>query len=259
MNKDPVFKTARREALWWMVNSEFESELEKLGLGQHEIVEDWIDHGRAAPRSVTGRGRTQLLELPESKKKLILRRTLHGGALAPLWRGYLAGTQRLRRELEVTSTLLQAGAAVPCPVLGVAIASGPLWRASLATVHIPNTCTGLEWLMSGPREPERTRRCAQAVGEALGRFHACGGQHADLHAGNILLREGDGDARAWIIDLDKARCNMFPVTPRHNELNRLARSLEKRGVLDSIDHSTREIFIEAYKTALKTGPQSVTD
>jgi hypothetical protein len=52
---------------------------------------------------------------------------------------------------------------------------------------------------------------------------------------------------------------MFPVAPRHNELNRLARSLEKRGVLDSIDHSTREIFIEAYKTALKAGPQSVTD
>jgi tRNA A-37 threonylcarbamoyl transferase component Bud32 len=115
--------------------------------------------------------------------------------------------------------------------------------------------------MSGPREPERTRRCAHAVGEALGRFHACGGQHADLHAGNILLRDGDGDGdtRAWVIDLDKARCNMFPVVPRHSELNRLARSLEKRGVLDSIDHSMREIFIEAYKTALKTRPRSVAD
>ena len=256
MKSNLVFKTVRRKRLWWMVNSEFESELNELGLGQPDIIEDWIDHGRIASGSVTGRGRTRLLELPGSKEKLLLRRTLHGGALGPFWRGYLAGTRRLRQELEVTSVLLQAGAAVPCPVLGVAIASGPLWRASLATIHIPGTCTGLEWLMSGPREPEQTRRCARAVGEALGRFHACGGQHADLHAGNILIREEANKARAWIIDLDKARCNVFLKGPRQNELKRLARSLDKRGVLNSIDRSAREIFMEAYNAALKTRPNS---
>ncbi|MFP6639867.1 MAG: lipopolysaccharide kinase InaA family protein, partial [Myxococcota bacterium] len=251
MSLAPRFEIYRRGEVWWMVDSEFEPGLNQLGLGQRKVAEAWIrrGHPRSHSNPQTGRGPTTLLEVPGVPERLHLRRTLHGGLLGPLWRGGLAGIARVRREIEVTSRLHEAGAPVPRPVLALAVRSGLLWRASVATVHLDETRTGLQWLASRP-DPARRAFCARAVGEAVGRFHACGGRHADLHAGNILLREHDGHTVAWVIDLDKARMTAASVVPRRRELARLAHSLRKRSLLDSLDGSPRSAFLEAYSDAL---------
>ncbi|MEE3326116.1 MAG: lipopolysaccharide kinase InaA family protein [Myxococcota bacterium] len=236
-----------------MVNRDFESPLEDLGLNQPRTLEAWIEYGREATEATTGRGRTRILSLPGREEDLILRRTLHGGLLGPLWRGHLGSFKRIQQELEVTSRLHGAGVAVPCPVLGIAIASGPLWRASIATVHIPETWTALDLLSEAKGDAERLHRMAWAVGETLGQFHGCGGRHADLHAGNILVREEEEQTRAWVIDLDKARFDEAGGTRRPTELKRLAHSLEKRKQLALIDRKIRDQFLEAYEAGLQAG------
>lgn len=253
MTMPSSFRSGRSKNAWWMVNHEFETALEALGLNQQETLERWIDYGQEATRASTGRGRTQLLELPGREENLILRRTLHGGVLGPLWRGYLGSFKRIQRELEVTSSLQHAGAAVPCPALGIAIASGPLWRASMATVYIPATVTALDFLSEAQGDAKRMHPMASAVGEALGYFHGCGGRHADLHAGNILVREEEEQARAWIIDLDKAEFDGSRGARRPAELKRLAHSLEKRNRLASVDREIRSCFRNAYETGLEAG------
>ena len=53
-------------------------------------------------------------------------------------------------------------------------------------------------------EPRRTRvrqRLAVALGELLARMHGAGLIHADLHAGNILLRLEDDELQLFLIDL----------------------------------------------------------
>jgi len=236
-----------------MVNRDFEPALEALGLNQQETLENWVEYGQEATQATTGRGRTQLLALPDREETLILRRTLHGGVLGPLWRGHLGSFKRIQKELEVTSGLRQAGAAVPCPVLGIAIASGPLWRASIATVYIPNTLTALDFLSEAEGDTERIRLAASAIGKTLGHFHGCGGRHADLHAGNILVREEGKQTQAWIIDLDKAQFDDSRGARRPTELDRLAQSLEKRNRLASMDKEIRSCFTKAYETGLESG------
>ncbi|MEE3328221.1 MAG: lipopolysaccharide kinase InaA family protein [Myxococcota bacterium] len=253
MSAAPVFTTGRRPNLWWMVNDDFMAPLEAMGLSQPETVSAWIRHGSEASRASSGRGRTQILSLPGRTEDLILRRTLHGGVLGPLWRGRLGSLKRIQRELEVTSSLQRAGAAVPCPALGIAVASGPLWLASIATVYIPDTVTSLDWLSLAHADTERTNRVAKSVGEALGYFHGCGGQHADLHAGNILVCEETERVRAWIIDLDKARFDEAKGGRRTAELKRLAHSLEKREWLQTIGQETRSCFTQAYEAGLEMG------
>ena len=253
MSPPPSFHTGRSQNLWWMVNREFESSLEALGLHQQETLERWIEYGQEATRATSGRGQTQILELPDREENLILRRTLHGGWLGPFWRGRLGSFKRIQRELEVTSRLRHAGASVPCPALGIAMASGPLWRASMATVYIPDTVTALDFLSEAQGDAERMLRVASATGETLGHFHGCGGQHADLHAGNILVREEGTQVQAWVIDLDKAQFDDARGAARPTELKRLAHSLEKRNRLESMGSEIRSCFREAYKTGLQAG------
>ena len=253
MSVKPAFSRGRSGNLWWMVDRDFETPLRELGWPARETAKAWIESGSPASAASTGRGQTRLLDLPQMPGQLILRRTLHGGILGPLWRGHLGSPGRIQRELEVTRALNEAGAQVPCAVLGIAMQSGPLWRASIATLYIPDTVTGLDWLVSTPAEGERRQRVAASVGESLGYFHGCGGQHADLHIGNILIREEDDRVRSWVIDLDKARFDPSRAGPRPTELRRLARSLEKRSGLPAVKPETRDSFSHGYQTGLAKG------
>jgi len=76
------------------------------------------------------------------------------------------------------------------------------------------------------------------VGEAIHRFHAAGGWHADLNANNLLLTA----ETVTIIDLDRGRCDCTNPSKQHRNLNRLVRSLHKLGLMPAAAEGWRALL-----------------
>ncbi len=132
------------------------------------------------------------------------------------------------------------------PALVAAERRSGLWRAAVATWFEPDAIDAERYLASDPA-PARTLRAAAAAGTALRRFHDAGGRHADLHAGNLLLREGAAGCEAWLVDLDRARDGAPPgAQGRLAEIMRLYRSLSKRGLLGRLGRRGCAVFLAAY-------------
>jgi 3-deoxy-D-manno-octulosonic acid kinase len=149
-------------------------------------------------------------------------------------------------ELEVSAELLARGAPVPRAALAVGRRVGLFWQACVGTVHEEDTRDAAAFLGTEP-PTRRTLRAARAAGAALRRFHDAGGCHADLQAGNLLVREHDSDTEVLVIDLDRASIAQ-EVSPsrRMKELMRLYRSLLKRKLLDTVGRRGCAAFLSAY-------------
>jgi len=180
-----------------------------------------------------GRAATKILALADRPERLHVRPLRHGGWLAPLWGQNVAGLGRALAECEVTASLREAGAPVPRPAFVLGHRRGWLWRAAIATVHEEETLNGAAFLASAPADSTRLR-AARAAARAIRRFHDVGGQHADLHIANLILRNDGQHSEVVIVDLDRAR-HTSPPSParRMRELMRLQRSLEKRSLQSS--------------------------
>lgn len=230
MTKPDEFLERREADLHWLVDRDFAAGLEALGWPDPASVERAL-----AGAGSEGRAATAILALPGRSERIHLRPVHHGGALGPLWRGTLWGSSRPVRELRVNAALARAGAPVPRPLLVAASRRrGPLWNAVFGTLHVEGARDGWAWLAA---KPERSALLggARALGAAIRRFHDAGGQHADLHLKNLLLREDGGRFEAWVIDLDRARCGAPPGAARRaRELMRLYRSLLKRGFAEQV-------------------------
>lgn len=92
------------------------------------------------------------------------------------------------------------------------------------------------------REPPSVRASFEEVVTALGRFarrlHDSGVFFRDLSDGNVLVTEGDGGPRLWLVDLDRARIRKRPL----RMLNRL-RDLSRPGLGSAED---RQLLLRAY-------------
>jgi 3-deoxy-D-manno-octulosonic acid kinase len=77
---------------------------------------------------------------------------------------------------------------------------------------------------SPPEEPPVA--AARRAGEAVGRLHAAGIDHADLNLGNVLVSMPGAATAAHVIDLDQARVVDAPLgwRARRRNLRRLRRS-----------------------------------
>jgi len=202
----------------------------------------WLACGAPGP---AGRAPTTRVLLADAGE-LHVRPLVHGGLLGPLWRGRRLGVGRAIRELRVASRLAAAGAPVPRPALVAAERRSGLWRAAIAHWHEPDAVDAAAFLATGPDRP-RTLRAAAAAGRALRRFHDAGGRHPDLHAGNLLLRDGDAGCDALLVDLDRARADAPPgPSARLAEMMRLYRSLVKRGLVGRVRASGCAAFFAAY-------------
>jgi len=193
-----------------------------------------------------GRSRTAVVDLPGDAGRLHLRPVLHGGWLAPLWRGRLLGLARPIAELHATEMLRSRGAPVPEAVLVAGWRAAPLWAALFGTLQIAGARDGLAWLRGKP-SAAALDAAAVSAGHAVRRFHDAGGRHADLHVKNLLLRGDPDRPETFVIDLDKAQVGA-PPTPRRRmqELMRLYRSLIKRGVFEEIGPGPRTRFFASY-------------
>lgn len=179
--------------------------------------------------------------------RLLLRRLVHGGALAGLLGDCFASARRPLRELAVTAALRAQGAPVPRPALVAGRRRGLCWSLAFATFY-EEGARDLMRVLRGPGPgPAQMLRCAAAAGRAVRRFHDLGGRHADLQAANLLLRETPAGAEVLLIDLDRARLGPPPSpTARMAELMRLYRSLLKRGVLGRVGPRGCARFFGAY-------------
>jgi 3-deoxy-D-manno-octulosonic acid kinase len=193
-----------------------------------------------------GRAPTAVLDLVPGGERLHLRRVMHGGWLAPVWGERLLGAGRALHELEVAAALHARGAPVPRPVLAVAWRRGACVSAAIGTAYQEGALDAAAFLRGAPSR-ERMLRAASAAGRAVRALHDAGGRHRDLHVGNLLLREGELEVAAWVVDLDRAR--LVPeVSParRAAELARLYRSLETRGLLGAVGEAGCHAFVSGY-------------
>jgi 3-deoxy-D-manno-octulosonic acid kinase len=224
-----------------VVDARYAPAIDALGLEQPAVLADHL--ARAA--GGRGRARTALVPLPDGEQ-LVLRPVRHGGLLGPLWRGALLGPGRPLRELSVHATLRSRGAPLPRPILALARRRGLLWSAVVGTLLEPDARDGAAWLDAQP-DAARVSAALESAARAVRRFHDAGGRHADLHLGNLLLRERDGACEVLVIDLDKARAGAPPPARRRMwELMRLYRSLAKRGDDAQLGRRGCARFLRAY-------------
>jgi len=237
------FRRHRRGPLRLLVVEPLESAVLELGLLEADAALRLQSHGFGG----AGRATNAIHPLPGRSERLQLRPFHHGGWLRPITRDRLTSLKRPISELIVNARLATAGAPVPQPALVIGRRHGPgLWTAAVGTLHEESCCNGNEFLTTDPSR-DRLVTAARAAGAALRRLHDAGGCHADLHLGNLLIREDGGTARVIFVDLDRARIvRSVPVRRRSAEMMRLYRSLLKRGQVVAAEAEAIAHFIDAY-------------
>jgi 3-deoxy-D-manno-octulosonic acid kinase len=206
----------------------------------------WLDPTRietALGAASGARGRAAVAVVPIGAAALVLRGVHHGGWLgAALGRG-LGSARRPLAEIAATARLRAAGAPVPRPAFAGAWRHGSVWRGVVATHLEAGAHDAVRWL----RESSNARRAIESAARAVRRFHDAGGWHADLHAGNLLVRDRGGALDVLVIDLDRARVEeRVDARARMAQLMRLYRSLVKRDLVDRIGPRGCAAFLHAY-------------
>jgi hypothetical protein len=244
MNLDPSgFRRHRRGAAVLVVAPHLEAAALAIGL----LDPDGIEPAFAARGPTSGRGTNSVYALPGQTKRLHLRPFRHGGWLRKLTGDRLTSLKRPLAELVVSAHLAEAGAPVARPALVIGRRRAPgVWNAAVGTLHEESTRDGRAFIAAEPT-PERVIAAADAAGSALRRLHDAGGCHADLHLGNLLLRECNGTPEVIFVDLDRARVvTAVCARRRMAEMMRLYRSLYKCGAEAVAAPGPVACFLDAY-------------
>lgn len=213
-----------------IVRRDFLTTFRKLGLlGGPEAVDRTAEELRPAG----GRGGARIVEAGELGEA-VLRPYRRGGLPGRFLRQRYFLGNRAFQELIVTERLRRTGVPVAEPLAAVQVARLPGYVALLATRRVAEARPLSALLRENPGV-ERAATLLRRAGRTVRLLHEAGGWHADLHAGNLLLRPGD-DAPAVLLDLDRARA-FPPPLPRplaRRNHRRLRRSLEKLGLSDAL-------------------------
>ena len=177
-------------------------------------------------------GRAVLGEIDAGGERWVVRRFHHGGLVRWLGERCFLDPGRPFEELVLADRLLRAGLPTAEVIAARARRSFPLgWKLTLVTRRLEGTGDAAETLermrrgQLGARERARFLAC---VGDLVGRAHALGLAHADLTPRNVLLSHAD-PARAWILDLDRARlAPPLSDRARQENLRRLYRAVRRR-------------------------------
>ena len=182
-------------------------------------------------------GRTRLDRLPLANGgQAVVRRFTHGGLARVVTGERYADPQRPFWELVLASRLAAAGVDTVEVLAARAIRRKPFgWQLAVVTrrlEHVVDLAVLLEAWRAGAGTPATRRAVVRAVGRAIGRLHAVGFVHADLHPRNLLLAEDaleTGATRVHVIDLDRSRfVPDLPDRTRRRNLARFVRAVEKR-------------------------------
>jgi 3-deoxy-D-manno-octulosonic acid kinase len=224
--------------------------------GAHDVLRGGRAPARVVPAPVSG---------PDVRTRWVLRRFRRGGIVAPaLGDRYLrAGEARPVTELRASVAARARGVRTPAIVAGAMYPAGPFYRADLVTELVPEARTLADSLFgdapggdeasegseaSRDDPPVDSRAALRAAGRLVRSLEDARVLHADLNAGNILLRSVRGDLEPWVLDLDRCRVlSRDGPAPGAAMRGRLERSLRKLG------NSHRRPLGSAEWEALRTG------
>ncbi len=191
------------------------------------LYEYAVHHPQA--RAMRGRGMAYAVPLPDGATRVVVRRSRHGGLLAPLTGEIFFGPTRAPHELEMSLRLVREGIATPEVVAYITYDVAPLLRrADVATREVPGAID-LATALEGDRDPASVRGAVRVVARLLARMASAGVRHPDLNVRNVLIaRDDNGNREAWLLDVDR----VWFDTPRHPRvreanLSRFVRSARK--------------------------------
>lgn len=165
-----------------------------------------------------GPNRTVILETaPDGLQRMVIKRYRARG-----WLRRLGDRARARGEYEVLRALRARGIAVP-----EAVALRRREGAWEVVCHaIPGARTLADLIAEVEAFPGSHTTLADALGELIASAHLAGLDHADLHAGNVLV---DGEGRPFLIDFTHARLReaVSPATLRRDLTNLAADARER--------------------------------
>ena len=178
-----------------------------------------VMHGRAAVYAAC---------LPDGGPSIVVRRSRHGGLLAPLTGDRFLGRTRAPRELAMSVRLASMGIPTPTIAAYVVYSTGPLLRRSDVATLLIEPSADLAAVLRGD-SGSIGREAAIAAAAALLVAMARGGvRHPDLNLKNILLASmPGGDVRAYLLDVDRARIERARARAASANAARLVRSARK--------------------------------
>lgn len=235
-------------------------ELRQNGNKSIVALPEYIDRLAAAdisrlPEAGRGRGAIRRLPMPGGAN-LLIRECRRGGVLRFVNKTRHLSPYRALREIRIGEEAAQRGVPVVRAVAAIIRAGRPFWTCSLVTEEIEETIDLAEYVCWLPATPPREilkekRDIIDAVGRAVRKMHDAGLYHADLQAGNILVRRSTTGVDVFFVDLDKSFIRpRLPDRLRAHNLRRLNRSIMKmQRALPPMDDDDRRRFLKAYRSA----------
>jgi hypothetical protein len=156
-------------------------------------------------RAFMGRGVAWSVPLPSGIARVVVRRSRHGGFLAPVTGERFLLPTRAPHELETALRLRKMGIPTPEVLAYVLYPAGPLLRRfDMATREVPggeDLPAALQRMRSGP-DRERAIAAAGTLMTALARH---GVRHPDLNLKNVLVTREGSEFVAYLLDVDRVR------------------------------------------------------
>jgi hypothetical protein len=196
--------------------------------------------GEPGARLLMGRAPAFAIALPPAggqRLRVVVRRSRHGGLLAPLTGDRFLTPTRAPRELRASLRLRERGVPTPDVVAYALYGAGPLLRrADVATREIADGRDLAAVLIGDANVREsyvgRAGRAAvlAAVADLLRALTNAGARHPDLNAKNVLLAPNRGGTSpvAYVLDVDRV---VFDASGSRRvaegNVRRLGRSLRK--------------------------------
>lgn len=155
-------------------------------------------------RILSGRGVAYAVPLPDPAVRVVVRRSRHGGFLAPITGERFLGRTRAPRELRTAIRLAQLGVATPKLI---AYATYPdiagTRRADVVTSEVPGARDLAAEIMAAEGKG-LDDELVMAVARLIASLTIAGARHPDLNIKNILVaRDGSVAPEAFVIDVDR--------------------------------------------------------
>jgi hypothetical protein len=180
-------------------------------------------------RPLHGRGVAYAVPLPDGATRVVVRRSRHGGWLAPLTGEIFLAPTRAPHELEVSLRLSREGVPTPEVIAYSTYEVAPLLRRADVVTREVYGATDLANALARESDPAAVRDVVRAIARLLARMGAVGARHPDLNVRNVLIsRDDNGNREAWLLDVDRVWFD-DPRHPRVMEANlrRFGRSVRK--------------------------------
>jgi 3-deoxy-D-manno-octulosonic acid kinase len=180
-------------------------------------------------RILEGRGIAYAVPLPESTVRVVVRRSRHGGLLAPVTGERFFGRTRAPRELATALRLERNGVATPRVIAYATYPASSLRRrADVLTAEVEGA-RDLAAEIIAADGAALGEELVMAVAALLASMTIAGARHPDLNIKNILVTHHEsGAVYAQVIDVDRVWFDQpgLPLVTERN-LRRLIRSLHK--------------------------------